>query len=1326
MKKLLFATALVASAAAFADGPLNAISFEGYSADATFTNGTAEKDEEGVIKSEATYGYFFFEGDTDGSSVKAFGSGEGQVAEPGITRPLYFANGAMGKYLELSTEGGILWRSINTLNIDNSGESPDYSLGDPQAIAATGTYLDTLVQFTPTEDGGAPEVDGADKLAIWLNVDSSGASPVTNLMVKAGFVDDNGTDTTQTPTTYTLTTAAPVVAGQWYRLTIKAIADVTQQKAKNPLAYETAYTGFEIYLDGVLLAATAPAFGQGFIDLATDAGEFGWLDQTADASLITYLRSGTVFPALGLPTTTATLQGVGFKGSGALDDIVWTTDDPFDVPAAAFTLTWPAGVTPVSYSIDGGTAESLTGQTSSFSIPGGVVPGSTVAFTFTNADGATKTMEVVASASVNDIDAEDAVYVWADYLGAAVAGAYTIDDANDLDMLRKGVAAGLATVGETFNQTANIDMTSADPFAGIGTYHNNLLDSTSVPFCGTYDGQGFTISNITFTDRDYAGIFNQVKGGTIKDLTVDTITFPGVGSKCSAAIVGNAGLGATLQGLTAAGSFGTQANPAKHNVAGIAIRVCGGASNVVDGVVMLETLVKDCTNNATLYGNYTKAAGITALTQDQNGVPNDYVLFDGCVNNGNIVMVTGTGTEGRDGLGGILGYVADGTKMQNCVNNGTLTSVLATAKIGEIIGWAQGRTLDDLGGNAAASDKKMIGDPAGSTITGFKYATVASNVATTVLPPLTAGATYLLEGDVAASETPVATLTAVGDTISFDTALGYTFAGTVASSGAAGYPVASTSGTVTTYTAGYFPRTATAGQDGSASNPFELADADDLQALKAVIPANTTDNAYRSLCYKVVANIDATDLGYWDGIGTQGTANTGFKGTLDGGNYTISNLKFSPGKYRAFFNRLDNATIKDLTINVTGFQDTNAEEHGYAAFAGNMKASLLLNCTATGTIGTTAKPAMHTCAGLAVKVDSVGTFVNCTNHIDIVCSLTDNPKIGGIVGLMQGGALTNCWNDGDLTITVKTCGNDGNGAGGLVGYAQTTGYTISGGGNAGTVQSTDTTTAASDKYEIHVGTIVGKTGSALTAVDGVVAQADAISAGVRANVNGLDFATVDNNVATFVSTLESNNTYKVMLGGATATYAFADAGTIAFDTNLVQNVTFNITAAEGLTVTDATSAGVVTFTAGAPAPAYPTYLDNADAAVKANYDTWAGTNGADANSVYEKQFLLNAAPATEVPATALAITAIEQNETAGWDITVECTISGVDLTGTVGTAKAGNGYLAVSYTDDLGGTWTTENIAITAVANGKVTVNVNKSGAKFMKVKLSSTAEPQN
>ena len=333
MKKLMFATALVASAAAFAD-PINAISFEGYSADATVGNTADTPDTSGGDNGM----YFYFEGDQDGSLVKAFGSGEGQIAAPGITRPLYFASASQGNYLELNTEGGILWRSINTLNSDTSVQPTAYSLGNAEPIAADGIYLDTLVQFTPTEDGNPPEVTQDDKLAIWLNVDSSGSAPVTNLMVKAGWVDDNGDATSTSVTNYTLVTQSPVMAGQWYRLTIKAIPDVTKCMAKNAARYNTGFTGFEIYLDGVQLAADTTgfakgaAFSDGYIDLALDTDpSYGWLNQSisADADLVTYLQSGKVFPSLLGDETTSTLQGVGFKGSGALDDIVWTEEDPF-------------------------------------------------------------------------------------------------------------------------------------------------------------------------------------------------------------------------------------------------------------------------------------------------------------------------------------------------------------------------------------------------------------------------------------------------------------------------------------------------------------------------------------------------------------------------------------------------------------------------------------------------------------------------------------------------------------------------------------------------------------------------------------------------------------------------------------------------------------------------------------------------------------------------------------------------------------------------------------------------------------------------------------
>jgi hypothetical protein len=294
---------------------------------------------------------------------------------------------------------------------------------------------------------------------------------------------------------------------------------------------------------------------------------------------------------------------------------------------------------------------------------------------------------------------------------------------------------------------------------------------------------------------------------------------------------------------------------------------------------------------------------------------------------------------------------------------------------------------------------------------------------------------------------------------------------------------------------------------------------------------------------------------------------------------------FSTGTYRAFFNRMDNATIKNLTIHVADFEQTDAEEHGYAAFAGNMNASVLENCTATGAIGTIAKPAMSTCGGFAVKVDSGGVFVNCTNHISIVCSLNDNPKVGGIAGLFQGGVLTNCWNDGDITITCKKCANAGNGAGGLIGYAQTSSSTIYHSGNAGTIQSTDTTTNGGN-FDIKVGTIIGMQNSqTATIAGGTIAQTDKDPAGAIANVTGVNFATVDGNVATFVAdnALALNGEYKVMATGATATYAFAASGTIAFD-EAMYTPTYAITAAEGLDLTNETVGTVKTYTAAVSAP----------------------------------------------------------------------------------------------------------------------------------------------
>lgn len=324
--------------------------------------------------------------------------------------------------------------------------------------------------------------------------------------------------------------------------------------------------------------------------------------------------------------------------------------------------------------------------------------------------------------------------------------------------------------GVVFQQVANIDFTGAAAFAGIGTY--NATPTSGKPFSGTYDGGNFKISNVTMTARNYGGVFNQVNGGTIKNLTVENVSVPAAATgEYGYAIVGNAGNGATLQNLVSSGSFGSADKPGTHNMAGIVIRASAGGSG---------TLVASCTNNAAIYGSYTKLAGICAITQVK--VAGNAVSFENCANNGALTMPSGS-TAGRDGLAGIVGYVADNTVLTGCSNTGTMTSSLTTARIGELVGYGYDHTLTDNGGNVAFSSGKMVASRSPSSFldsenkthtfveTGFQYATVDNGVATTLASPYTLAkdTTYLLEGDAA----PSFALSA-GDSITFDTALGYT------------------------------------------------------------------------------------------------------------------------------------------------------------------------------------------------------------------------------------------------------------------------------------------------------------------------------------------------------------------------------------------------------------------------------------------------------------------------------------------------------------------------------------------------------------------------
>ena len=316
MKKLLFAIAGAAVFSAFAADPsagandIDVLGFENFDlTNPNVTGAVINRDDTGV---EGT-SKWSCSGD-DASTVKAYG-GENAAAPTGISFPAPF-DGAGANYLALDTNGAELQRAIPAAG---------------QTIAADGTYVDTLVQFTPSESApGEGDLTGA-KLAIWLGV----VENVTNLYVQAEQYTDEDSST-HAPQSFALVTqdgTAPVVdPSTWYRLTVKAIPNVFD--AGNPDCEER-IPAFQISLDGVLLCAqsTDAPFSSEFIELYGNGGEGA---QYLTSDMETALTTRAVFPQLGegLPIeTAATLTSVGFKGTGAIDDFVVTTVAPEFTPA---------------------------------------------------------------------------------------------------------------------------------------------------------------------------------------------------------------------------------------------------------------------------------------------------------------------------------------------------------------------------------------------------------------------------------------------------------------------------------------------------------------------------------------------------------------------------------------------------------------------------------------------------------------------------------------------------------------------------------------------------------------------------------------------------------------------------------------------------------------------------------------------------------------------------------------------------------------------------------------------------------------------------------
>ena len=200
----------------------------------------------------------------------------------------------------------------------------------------------------------------------------------------------------------------------------------------------------------------------------------------------------------------------------------------------------------------------------------------------------------------------------------------------------------------------------------------------------------------------------------------------------------------------------------------------------------------------------------------------------------------------------------------------------------------------------------------------------------------------------------------------------------------------------------------------SDTDPLEIGTYDEFVAFKDLVNAGDT---FEGKFIKQTATIDFAGHP-WTGIGWETVENnvvTGysyFKGTYDGNDYQLANVTFAKEEYNGIF-KFFGGTLKDLVVNMVGF-DSSSEVDSYgAAVVGNTRAGATFNHVIT----TGALDATHNVAGFAVQ-GHVGTYIGCTNGCAI--SSASRNRVAGFVSFAQTGngntsTFTDCANEADIT-----------------------------------------------------------------------------------------------------------------------------------------------------------------------------------------------------------------------------------------------------------------------------------------------------------------------
>ena len=283
------------------------------------------------------------------------------------------------------------------------------------------------------------------------------------------------------------------------------------------------------------------------------------------------------------------------------------------------------------------------------------------------------------------------------------ANPFKVDDAAALQKIGSGTDGW--GMDKHYKITTDITLTlppsGSSNFTTIGTY--------SVPFTGSFDGNGNKIINLTIDNPtlNYQGLFGSISGdgvttGVVKNLILEDANI--TGASYIGGVVGHNQTGGTVKNC----NFTTGSVEGTNGVGGVAgynegtVENCNasgdvnGTGNIAGGVVgynLAGGTVRNC--------NFT-----TGRVEGINRVGGVVGMSNGTVEN---CYATGDVTGNVDFTGGVVGNnTADGT-VKNCYATGT---IVGNASVGGVVG-ANGNTVDNC---YASGDVTGTGNNVGGVV----------------------------------------------------------------------------------------------------------------------------------------------------------------------------------------------------------------------------------------------------------------------------------------------------------------------------------------------------------------------------------------------------------------------------------------------------------------------------------------------------------------------------------------------------------------------------------------------------------------------------------